>query len=265
MPGRRLGLRPYDPNRPVLKLARILAAVPPQYAPTADHLAPVTDWGLYENDQYGDCGPAAVANSRKLVTGILAGAEQSPTQDQVFDLYRASGNPDFDPGTDAGDDGVEMATMLAAVRNVGIGGVRSLAEAKVDVTDLNEVRAAIAIFGFLLLGCVLETAQQTQTDGGLWDYDPSPEWGGHAVLAGAYTSQPSGADVKVVTWAEVVGTTDVFWQRQVTEGWVCIWPEAVGTTQFQQGIDIAALNADYQALTGRPGPFPPHLSGVSAG
>src|SRR5206468_3072189 len=111
---------------------------------------------LYANDQYGDCGPAAVANSRKLVTRLLTGVEDSPTQDEVFDLYRASGNPGFDPDTGAGDDGVEMATMLAAVRNVGIGVVRSLAEAKVDVTDLDEVRAAIAVFGFVLLGCDLE-------------------------------------------------------------------------------------------------------------
>jgi hypothetical protein len=260
MPGRRLGLRPSDPNRPVLELSRILAAEPPRHPIAADHFTQVTDWGLYANDEYGDCGPAAVANSRKLVTRMLTGVEDSPTQDEVFDLYRASGNPDFDPATGAGDNGVEMATMLAAVRNVGIGVVRSLAEAKVDVTDLDEVRAAIAIFGFLLLGADLEIAQHSQTDSGLWDYRSSPEWGGHAVLAGAYTSQPSGADVKVVTWAEVVGTTDVFWRRQVTEGWVCIWPEAVGTTQFQEGIDVAALNADYQALTGRPGPFPDPIS-----
>ena len=257
VPGRRLGLRPSDPNRPVLKLSRILSNEPPQHPIAVDHFAQVKDWGLYENSKYGDCGPTSVANSRKLVTRILTGVEQSPTQDDVFALYRASGNPDFDPDTGADDNGVDMATMLAAVRNVGIGGVKSLAEAKVDVTDLNEVRAALSIFGFLLLGVDLETAQEAQTDAGLWDYKRTPEWGGHAVLAGAYTSQPSGADIKVITWAEVVGATDAFWRKQVSEAWVCIWPEAVGTAQFQQGIDVAALNADYEALTGRPGPFPP--------
>lgn len=256
IPGRRLGLRPSDPERPVLKLSRILSAEPPTHPLSCDHFSQVNDWGLFANDRYSDCGPASVANSRKLVTRALTGVEHSPTLDDVFALYRASGNPDFDPDTGAGDNGVDMATMLSAVRHVGIGGVRSLAEAKVDVTDLNEVRAALAIFGFLLLGVDLEVAQETQTDTRLWDYRRTPDWGGHAVLAGAYTSQPSGADVKVVTWAEVVGLTDVFWRRQVSEAWVCIWPEAVGSAQFQQGIDTAALNADYEALTGAPGPFP---------
>lgn len=257
VPGRRLGRRKPDPTRPVLKLSRILAAEPPQHPIAVDHFSQVTDWGLFENDKWGDCGPTSVANSRKLITRILGGREQSPTLDDVLDLYRRSGNPDFNPDTGADDNGVDMATMLSAVRNTGIGGIKSLAEAKVDVTDLNEVRAAIAIFGFLLLGVDLEVAQEAQTDRGLWDYKRSPDWGGHAVLAGAYTSQPKGADVKVVTWAEVVGTTDAFWAHgQVEEAWVCVWPEHLGTRQFQQGIDVAALNADYQALTGRPGPFP---------
>jgi hypothetical protein len=256
VPHRRLGLRPSDPNRPALKLTRILAAEPPQHPTAVDHFTQVTDWGMYQNDKYGVCGPTTVANSRKLITRALTGVEHSPTQDDVFNLYRASGNPQFDPATGVDDNGVDMATMLSAVRNVGIGGTKSLAEAKVDVTDLNEVRAAIAIFGFLLLGVDLDTAQQDQTDTGVWDYQRSPGWGGHAVLAGAYRCRPIGADVKVITWAEVVGMTDAFWRRQVSEAWIVVWPELIGTEQFQQGIDTAALNADYEALTGRPGPLP---------
>jgi hypothetical protein len=41
----------------------------------------------------------------------------------------------------------------------------------------------------------------------------------------------------------------------VSEAWVIIWPEMLGTTQFLEGIDTAAANAAYEELTGRPWPF----------
>lgn len=258
IPGRRLGRQPKQPGRPLLRLADILTGEPvPPHASAADHFARVTDWQMWANDRYGDCGPASVANSRAIVTTYLAGGEDTPTLDDVFDLYRRSGNPGFDPDTGADDNGVIMADMLSAVLTGGIGGVRGLAYAAVDTTSIDEVRAAIDIFGYVLLGVDLQTAQQRQTDRGLWDYSRSSEWGGHAIIGGRYTGSPQArtADVGVVTWGEVVGTTDAFFSRQVDEAYVLIWPEHVGTEQFRTGIDVSALNAAYMALTGRPGPF----------
>lgn len=259
VPGRRLG-RLAPKNAPALRLAPLLTGVVPAHPATVEHFSKVADWGLYENDQYGDCGPTSAANDRKLVTKYLADAESSPSQDDVFDLYRRSGNPGFDPVTDADDNGVDMQTMCEALVSGGIGGVKALAFAKVDVTNLDEVKAAVAIFGSLLLGVNLQTAQQAQTDHGLWDYKPSGEWGGHAVLAGVYDSDGVGADIKVVTWGEVVGVTDAFWQHQVDEAWVVIWPEHLGQAGFLEGVGQAALAADYVALTGRPFPVQPNPS-----
>lgn len=256
IPGKRLGRRAVDPDRRLIRFIDIFTGNVPSFPPTADHFAQVGDWGLYGNDQFGDCGPTAVANSRKLVTKYLTGQERSPTQDDVFDLYRRSGNPNFDPATDTDDNGVDMPTMLSAVVNGGIGGTQAVAYAAVDPSNPGEIDAAIAIFGFVLLGVDLETAQQAQTNSGLWDYRRSGEWGGHAVLCGAYTGANKGADRKVITWAQVVGTTDAFWNHQVAEAYAVIWPEAFGTTQFQQGIDVNALAADFQALTGKTLPIP---------
>jgi hypothetical protein len=206
------------------------------------------------NDQYGDCGPVSVANSRALTSLFLNGSEAYPSLDDVFDLYRRSGNPDFNPVTDTDDNGVDMQTMLEAVQKGGIAGVKSVAFAKVDVTNLDEIRAAVAIFGFLLLGVDLETAQQHQ--GSLWDYVKTSDWGGHAVMAGSYTSTTVGADLSVITWAERVGLTDAFWTHQVEEAWVVIWPEHLGTEQFQEGVDLTALAGAYKVLTGKVLPIP---------
>lgn len=247
-----LGRRP-PKNAPALRLARVLTGVTPRHPVAADHFARIADWGLYENNCYGDCGPAAVANLRKMVTLYLGGTEQSPSQDEVLELYRLSGNPDFDPADPGGpgDGGVDMQTMLEAVHHDGIAGVRCAAFAKVDHTNLDELRAAVAIFGGLLLGVNLETAQQRQTSRGVWDWANSPTWGGHAVLSGAYTSAQSGSDLAVITWGEVVGLTRAFERHQIEEAWVVIWPEQFGTAAFQAGANQDALAADYLALTGR--------------
>src|SRR5689334_15779699 len=123
----KIGRRPRDRARPSLKLKDILTGAVPDHPLAADHLSGVTDFGLYGNDQFGDCGPVSVANQRKLVTRYLGLSEQSPTQADVFDLYRRSGNPHFDPATGADDNGVEMSVMLSAVNKGGIGGTKAVA------------------------------------------------------------------------------------------------------------------------------------------
>lgn len=257
VPGRRLGRRAPDPSKQLLKL-KLTGAVPP-HPVAVDHFSEITDWGVLGNDQFGDCGPAAVAHYVMLVTRYLTGQMVSPSLDDVLALYKLS-NPDFDPNTGAGDSGVDMGQMLDFVCKQGIGGKVALAHATVDVSDLDALRAAVSIFGGLLYGVDLETAQQDQTSaGGPWDYHASPDWGGHAVLAGSYSSDPAmgHSDVSVVTWGEVMGTTDDFESRQLQEAHVLIFEEHLGTQAFQQGVDQQALADDYLALTDRPFPVTP--------
>jgi hypothetical protein len=252
-PTRKLGRRP-PKNHPALRLGRYLTGLVPVHPATADHLARVPDWGLYENDRYSDCGPVSAANERKLITRYLTAAELSPSQADVFDLYRRSGNPGFDPADPGGpgDGGVDMQTMCEALAAGGIGGTKPLGFAKVDHTNLDELRAAVAIVGSLLLGVDLQAAQQAQTDVGLWDYRPSAPWGGHAVLAGRYGGGPD--RLGIVTWGEVVDVTDAFLVHQLDEAWVVIWPEHLTDPGFLEGVHLADLAADYEALTGRPFP-----------
>lgn len=240
---------------PSLRLGAYLTGTIPVHPVAADHFGAITDWGLYGNDRYGDCGPVSVANQRKLVTKYLTGTEVSPSQEDVFDLYKRSGNPAFP----AEDNGVDMQTMLEAVVAGGIAGTKAIAFASVDPKNLDEIDAAIAIFGSVLFGVTLDTAQQSQT--GLWQFQPSGIWGGHAVLAGRYGDQSTGEDTAVVTWARVTGTTDLFLGNQLEEVWVVVWPEHLGSTAFLEGVNIAALAEDYHTLTGAslpiPSPTPP--------
>jgi hypothetical protein len=245
-------------NAPALRLSAFLAPVPVHPA-QADHLTGIADWGLWGNDHLGTCGPVSFFNYLKLITYFLTGVEAQPTIEEIYGLYRLC-NPDFDPRTGAGDNGVDMQTMLELAKaNDVLGNGKLVAFARVDLTNLDEVRAAISIFGGVLLGVTLDTAQDGQTDSGLWDYvRRSPVWGGHAVLAGMYDSDVADhhSDIEIITWARRIGTSAAFQNHQLDEAWVVILKEHLDHPEFQKGIDLAGLASAYQAITGDAFPVP---------
>jgi hypothetical protein len=65
-----------------------------------------------------------------------------------------------------------------------------------------------------------------------------------------------GGDERFITWAEETSFTDAYWRRKVEETWVVIWPEHLSHPAFLAGVDVAALAADYAALTGKTLPVP---------
>jgi len=251
-PTRKLGKKPPQPGKRALMLRDVLTGALPEHPPTADYLLGI-EFGMYRNNDWGDCGPTMIANNRRMVTYDLTGVMQAPTQDDVTDLYVRSTDPPFNPVTGANDNGVYLQQMLEQVHAGGIGGIRCVAFAKIDVRDHETLRAATAIFGAVLYGVDLQTAQQRQTDTGTWDYSPSGEWGGHAVPGGQYDAD----SLRIVTWSRLVDMTDQFITHQADEAWVCIWPEHLGSKAFQQGVDVAKLAAAYEDLTGDRLPVPP--------
>jgi hypothetical protein len=248
-------------NKPALMLREFLTGTTPTVPTFVDHFSQATGWELGANDKFGTCGPTSVANHRRLVTSALLGAEQAPALADIFDLYRRSGNPKFDPNlsdTDPAqdDNGVDMQAMLEALMKDGIGGVKPVAFAKIAPGDMDTLDKAIALFGGILLGLTLKTAQQHQQ---VWDYvSGSADWGGHAVMAGKY-NDPAGtaADrVDIVTWAKDVAMTRGFISQQEDEAWVIIWPEMLKDKSFLMGIDLPTLAGLFKSLTGSDLPLP---------
>jgi hypothetical protein len=256
------GRRP-PKNAPALRLGSFLRSAAPAYPASEDYLAKLSAWQLLGNDVAGDCNAVTWANLRRLVTATLS-TEYYPTQAQVWQFYQTQ-NPGFDPtgskdtnGPGSSDDqGMDVQTGLEYLHATGgPDGVKAVAFAKVDHTNLDEVEAALAIFGELWLGIqVLDANQKEFGEGRAWtDVKGSPIDGGHAILGGGYTT----ADVKFITWAQETEFARSFWNGVVQgtplvqEAWVVIWPEYLGTTEFEQGVDQAQLAADYQALTGNP-------------
>lgn len=243
--------RQFPKRSPSIELKSILKAVP-EHPLSVDYLANLSGWKLLGNNKYGDCLAVTWANSRRFISAML-GTEYYPTLEQVLAVYETQ-NPRFP----ADDNGMDVQTLLEYLnKNPGPDGVKLPAFASVDVNNLEEVRAALYIFGELWLGIEVQNAnQQDFADGVPWDYHPGdPVEGGHAVLAGGYLGK-SANDVRFITWGGETGMTDSFWNNLVAncpsgEAWLPIWPENMLTKQFVQGIDLAAPKADYQLLTGR--------------
>ena len=246
-----------SPKRtPSLKLASFLKAVP-DHPLSEDYLSQLKDWQILGNDQYGNCAAVSWANIRHFMSALLGGQDNYPTLEQVLEVYKTQ-----NPGFPAEDNGMDMQTLLEYLnKSGGPDGVKLVAFASVDTSNLDEVKSALYIFGGLLLGVEVQGAnQQDFADGKVWDYHTGqPVEGGHAILAGGFLGN-SKNDVRFITWGAETGMTDKFWNNLVNcpsgEAWVLIWPENLGTKQFVDGIDLQALSNAYQTITGRSLPVP---------
>ncbi|MFD5814425.1 hypothetical protein [Streptomyces sp. NPDC127038] len=266
-------------RRRAIPFSRIFTGKTSAHPAAADYLARLGGgWQMLGNDVAGCCVSVTWANFRRLVTAI-AGAERYPGQDAVWQVYRTQ-NPGFDPNGTADtngpgsehDQGMDIQTLLEYLVKVGgPDGVKALGFAKVDPTNVEEVKAAVSIFGAVWTGIVVQAANEEEfAEGRPWDYHRnSPDEGGHSVLTGGYGAPgagPLGGDERMETWAEETSFTDRYWSRKVEEVWVVIWPEHLAHPAFQEGIDLAAFAAAYEAITGRkfpvditpePAPAPP--------
>jgi len=238
-------------------LSRSLTGVVLSYPPADDNLARLSGWQMLGNDSLGDCVAVTWSNLRRLTTAWLS-SEVYPPLSQVLKVY-ATQNPG------GGDNGMDIQTLLEyLVSTGGPDGVKALGFAAVDHTNPDEVKAAIAIFGGVWVGFDVLAANETEFDSSQpWDYVPgSPDVGGHSVLVGGYGAAPPssapqlGADEKFITWAEETSFTDSFWSHQVSECWVVVWPEHLGSKEFLASVDLAQLAADYTDITGKPFPAP---------
>jgi hypothetical protein len=266
-------------NAPALELGRWLTGSVPAHPDSADYLAALGGaWQMLGNERAGDCVAVTWANVRRLVTSTLTDTPSYPSQDQVWAVYRTQ-NPQFDPDGSPGvngpgspcDQGMDVQTLLEdLVENGGPDGVKAIAFAKVDLRNPDEVKAAIAVFGYVWTGVIVaENNQQEFAAAEPWDYDPSsPQDGGHSVITGGYGAPgagPLGGDERFITWAAETSFTDSFWANSVEEAWVVIWPEHLGTREFLEGVDLTALAADYKAITGKRLPVGPPAPAVPPG
>ena len=237
-------------------MAKHLRELGPAPASSPDWLTAVArksagGWGMYGNDQYGDCVFADCAHQEMLRTANV-GKIWIPTLEQVLALYSACTgfNPD-DPSTDNGADEVSVIDYLTCN---GWNGRKLDGHANLDTTNTEHLKWAVCIFGASRLGVNLPQSAMDQFQANQpWDYagDASPI-GGHDVPLVKYQ-----ADMFfVVTWGKLQPVTPGFMAATYSDGTPYIeeahaelaldWMNAAATAPSK--LNMQQLVADLRTL-----------------
>ena len=237
-----------DPRRP--RLAKYLnystLPTPPE---NVDWTHGITDFGMMENDQLGDCTCAGMGHAVQVWTAN-ASTEVTVADSDVIAAYQAVGG--YVPGDESTDNGANLSDCLTYWQNTGIGGHKIAASVSVDTTNLQEVQVAAWLFGCLYTGVNLPLSAQQQV-GSIWDVpaggatgDGQPGgWGGHC------TSLPvSGPMLGVITWGALQHVTPAFFTTYFDEAYAILSPDWIDTVNglCPAGFDIQALQADLAAV-----------------
>jgi hypothetical protein len=254
---RRYGRRPAQPGRKSLHFKACLRPEQPAPPASADWLSPVPEgtFGMLGNDQWGDCTCAGVAHKRIGDVYINQGGKVlSVTTTQTLALYSAITG--FNPNDPSTDQGAVCQDVLDYWRKHGFLGEKIVAFAKVDLSNLDEVKTAIAELGQIYCGFnVPQSAEDQFNDGQEWTVvKHSRLIGGHCVTVGAYDKD----GLECVTWGTVQRMTWQFFQTYFDEAWVIVTPDMIdpATGKDIAGFDLYALGQDFAAVTGETNPVP---------
>ncbi len=185
---------------PDRKLGRIAPAIPPHIDSGVQHFAamlakplkqapPKVAWWkptlpriMGHNDKFGSCGPTSYANMIK-VASTYTGDPIVLTADEVVAIYQEV-NTDFNPVTDANDDGVVLTKLYDIMKAKGPRGTNLRSTFAVDPDNPNNMKWALRIFGPITFGVTLTKADMQASERGQ-PWSPldrrSPVVGGHAV------------------------------------------------------------------------------------
>lgn len=239
----KLGKHPKRNDPRTLKLAKYLTQLPP--IPAAINWSnKVPVWGLLKNDELGDCTCAAVGHMEMLWTS-QAGIEYVPSDADIVSAYSAIAG--YQPGNPDTDQGANMIDVLNFWRNAGISGRRIQAYVEASPSSVEQVSAAIYLFGGLYVGVRLPQSAMDQTNlSQCWDgITDTNILGGHAINLIAYDQYT----LACVTWGRVQLMTWSWFQHYADEAYAVLSPDWLSASGFTtSGFNIQQLSQDLKAL-----------------
>jgi hypothetical protein len=255
-----LGRLPHDPAavaRAPSLYGHVLASKPPPPKLLRDQVAYPFAPQMDANDQIGDCTAVGVANYARGVAALNGFGLPIPT-DAVVGLYSAScGYVPGDPSTDQG--GVELNVLAYQLQSgFPYGGQAPLVGdfATFDPTDRALFATTMANLGLVYMGVNLSVSDQASQT---WDTnppasagDPTPgSWGGHCLLAWAYTGLADDDLVTLVTWGCLDYKATWRWVRaRCEEAHAIIFPDLQQTNRLNfAGLDLPRMRAEGLAFT----------------
>lgn len=203
-------------------------------------------YGTMLNDLIGDCAVAApghIVQNWKAVADASHPALVSDTQ--IIEAYSAiTGYVEGNPAT---DNGSNMLDVLNYWKKTGIAGTKIDGFTSIDPQNIDQVKAAIYIFGAVYTGIMVPYSVVDSLNSGVgnrhWHYvqGDKPANQGHAVAHFGYGRSGN----TCVSWGEFYTFDWDFWLHWVDEAYVVVsndWLKASGITP--SGLDYQALLND---------------------
>lgn len=224
-------------TRPLIKLSSYLA---PGVLPTPpadfgwDHLIADDAWGMFANDQYGDCVWAGAAHEHMLwAKSGKTSVEFS--QDSVLAAYSAVTG--FDPDNPATDQGTNVQAAALYRQRVGLTDTAGN-QHKIGAfaaLQFHEIAPCAWKFGSVGIGIQVPESAEIQFEGGKpWDVTH-----GYKIIGGHYVPIVGRANGfwHVVTWGRVQLMTDRFLAKYCDEAYVYL-----STDELCDGVNLVGAN-----------------------
>jgi hypothetical protein len=233
-----------------LRLARYFTGELPAPPPVADWSKGITSFGMMLNDKLGDCTIAGCGHAVQVWTANAYSESTIPDAAILSAYEKWDGYNPGDPDTDQG--GVEL-DVLKNWRKQGLAGHHILGFVDPAVTNLEEIKQSIALFGGVYIGVSLPVTAQKQD---VWDVAPgylsgsNPDaeggsWGGHCVYVCAYDQD----GFTCITWGALKKMTTAFWRAYVDEAHTILGAGWIKANKAPSGFDVQQLRADLNAIS----------------
>lgn len=233
--------------RSALVLARHLDALGTPPVASNDYVTAVAvPWGMYLNDQIGDCVCADTAHALMLRTANT-GTIVVPQDSDVEKLYEVVGG--YVPGKPDTDQGCNESDMCNFLQSTGFLGHKSAATGSIEPSDLDHVRWSVQLFGTCRLGVNVPQSAMDQTNAGQpWTISGnSTILGGHDVPVVDY----DGEFFYVVTWGKLQDVTPEWMLKYTEEAHAEVFPDWIKSQGMApSGFDLHTLLTDLQAIDG---------------
>lgn len=213
----------------------------------------VTDWGLFANDDIGDCVWAGAAHETMLWRAMAGLTVQFTDKSVLADYSAVTG---YSPRNADSDQGTDMQEAAAYRQKTGIAdgtGARHKIAGYVALKPGNMDQLALAafLFGAAGIGIELPSSAFDQFDRAepFSVVDRSPIEGGHYL---SIVGRNSHGDFLGVTWGRLQAISPDFLNRYMDEGIAYVSAEMLTNNVSPRGMDYSTLQADLAALKAKP-------------
>ena len=206
----------------------------------------VNGWGMLANDRYGCCVISSMMHQSMLWNKAARGIDVKYTDDLCIDTYHKVNHTTEDRGTN-------MLKALKYRRKHGIldaeGKVHKIAAfAYLNVHDIDQIRAAIYLFGLVDIGFAVPDYCMEQFEHGRpWVVkENGVNEGGHCVPIVGFNEM-----FNVVTWGKEQKMEVNFFSRYADEAYAIMSGDYFnGKKQTPEGFDLSQLKKDLAILEG---------------